>query len=65
MILKRSLSCGFAGALYLKHRINISISGFYLEEQGSFAIPIIELILPTIHSILSWRWLSVVQLASL
>lgn len=33
--------------------------------QGSFAIPIIELILPTIHSILSWRWLSVVQLASL
>lgn len=61
----KGLSCCFAGAIYLKHRINISISVFYLEEQGSFAIPIIELVLPTIHSILSWRWLSVVQLASL
>lgn len=35
------------------------------SAQGSFAIPLIELVLPTIHSILSWRWLSVVQLASL
>lgn len=55
----------FCRAVYVERGLNFSISVlFYLEEQGSFPISVIKLILPTTHGILSWRWLSVVQLAS-
>lgn len=47
----------------LFRKIDTSIP--FLFSTGLLAIPLIELVLPTIHSILSWRWLSVVQLASL